>query len=565
MIIRRWSSGGTSVRAFVLTNGSTTITANGNANTDGLIVGTAVTGTGIPANTTIATVVSSTQLTLSNAVAGLGTSPSAQTLTFTNIFIKEFPQTKAQLIRTNDDLTTIFDSNDKIKAAYLPNIVFDSLLFIDTLEGALQDEQLSSATLAEAASAIYNFLPAGRDPKGAYLISGGNNITLSQNAVTAAQGPYGTLWFKAIFSSGEERSVTPSGSVVIEPGDWIVVTRVAGGTGATSGTAIEISFAIVNNTYELMTGANGTTAGAPGLVPAPSGNQNLHFLRGDGTWVIPTNTTYSGSASITLNGTSFERAALTGDVTASANSNATTIANDAVTFAKMQNIATSTILGRNDAGTGDIEALTAAEVRTLINVADGATANTGTVTSVSGTGTVAGLSLSGTVTTSGNITLGGTLSTPVSTINDSTTVGQNLVKLSNPGAVRFLRVNADNSVSTLTDSDFRTAIGAGTSSTVGTVTSVATTGTVNGLTLTGGTITSSGTITLGGTLSGVANSALASMVQNTIKGRITASTGAPEDLTAANVRSIIELAAPIYIQTATPTPTVNNSLWYDIN
>jgi hypothetical protein len=36
-------------------------------------------------------------------------------------------------------------------------------------------------------------------------------------------------------------------------------------------------------------------------------------------------------------------------------------------------------------------------------------ASTGTVTSVSGTGTVSGISLSGTVTTTGNLTLGGTL------------------------------------------------------------------------------------------------------------------------------------------------------------
>ena len=45
----------------------------------------------------------------------------------------------------------------------------------------------------------------------------------------------------------------------------------------------------------------------------------------------------------------------------------------------------------------------------LDGIASGATANTGTVTSVGGTGTVSGLSLSGTVTTSGNLTLGGTL------------------------------------------------------------------------------------------------------------------------------------------------------------
>jgi hypothetical protein len=67
--------------------------------------------------------------------------------------------------------------------------------------------------------------------------------------------------------------------------------------------------------------------------------------------------------SITLNATlsftgagTIQRAALTGDVTASAGSNATTIANDAVTYAKMQNVsAASRLLGRGDSGSGDPE------------------------------------------------------------------------------------------------------------------------------------------------------------------------------------------------------------------
>lgn len=82
----------------------------------------------------------------------------------------------------------------------------------------------------------------------------------------------------------------------------------------------------------------------------------------------------------------------------------------------------------------------------------------------------------------------------------ATTVGSNFFTLTNPSAITFPRINADNSVSTLTASDFRTAIGAGTGN--GTVTSVSGTGTVNGITLTG-TVTSSGSLTLGGTLSGV--------------------------------------------------------------
>jgi len=54
----------------------------------------------------------------------------------------------------------------------------------------------------------------------------------------------------------------------------------------------------------------------------------------------------------------------------------------------------------------------------------------------------------------------------------STTVGQNLVQIPDPSAIKFLRINADNTVSALSDSEFRTAIGAGTSSTTGTVTGV---------------------------------------------------------------------------------------------
>lgn len=69
----------------------------------------------------------------------------------------------------------------------------------------------------------------------------------------------------------------------------------------------------------------------------------------------------------------------------------------------------------------------------------------------------------------------------------ATTVGSNLFTLANPSAVTYMRINADNSVSTLDAATFRTAIGAGTGN--GTVTSVAT-----GTGLTGGPITGSGTI-----------------------------------------------------------------------
>jgi len=51
------------------------------------------------------------------------------------------------------------------------------------------------------------------------------------------------------------------------------------------------------------------------------------------------------------------------------------IADDAVTLAKMQNVITDTLIGRTTNGTGDLEVLSASSVRGIINVEDGATAD----------------------------------------------------------------------------------------------------------------------------------------------------------------------------------------------
>lgn len=55
-----------------------------------------------------------------------------------------------------------------------------------------------------------------------------------------------------------------------------------------------------------------------------------------------------------------------GDATVSGSGTIITIDNDAITFAKMQNVATARLLGRNTADTGDIEELTAATARSLL-------------------------------------------------------------------------------------------------------------------------------------------------------------------------------------------------------
>jgi hypothetical protein len=116
--------------------------------------------------------------------------------------------------------------------------------------------------------------------------------------------------------------------------------------------------------------------------------------------VAGTGITVSGATGAVTITNSSPNATHTGDVTGAT---ALTIANDAVTNAKAANMAVNTIKGRITTGTGDPEDLTAANVRTIINVADGATANTGTVTSVATNNGLTG----GTITTTGTIGLTG--------------------------------------------------------------------------------------------------------------------------------------------------------------
>jgi len=133
----------------------------------------------------------------------------------------------------------------------------------------------------------------------------------------------------------------------------------------------------------------------PGL-----GTSNSTALAGDTTTI----TTGQASA-ITANTTKTTNATHTGDVTGSG---ALTIANDAVTYAKMQNVsATNVVLGRDSAGAGVVEEISAANLRTILNVADGATADQTNVTGSSGSCT--GNSATATALTAGDKTIDGSL------------------------------------------------------------------------------------------------------------------------------------------------------------
>ena len=83
------------------------------------------------------------------------------------------------------------------------------------------------------------------------------------------------------------------------------------------------------------------TATTDGIVPA-SGGGTTNFLRADGTWAAP-----PGGGGVSDGDK--------GDITVSGGGTVWTIDNDAVTFAKMQNIATDRLIGRDTAASGDPE------------------------------------------------------------------------------------------------------------------------------------------------------------------------------------------------------------------
>lgn len=118
------------------------------------------------------------------------------------------------------------------------------------------------------------------------------------------------------------------------------------------------------------------------------------YLRGDSTWATPsgggaptTSEYLVGAADAglsaervvasstscffdigTAGAASVVRAALTGDIVASANSNTMYLPYNTVTYAKMQDVATTNrVLGRISAGSGDPEELTGAQVTTLLD------------------------------------------------------------------------------------------------------------------------------------------------------------------------------------------------------
>ena len=266
--------------------------------------------------------------------------------------------------------------------AKMQNIATDRLLGRDSLlTGNVEQLTVGGGLEFTGSGGIQTSAFTGDVTKAA----GGTSTTIANSAVTMAK----------ISATG-----TPSASTFLRgDGSWQAVPALTDGDkGDITVSASGATWTIDNG---VVTVAKISATGTPG-----SGN----FLRGDGSWQAPTATIADGDkgditvsssgtvwtidndvvtyakmqnvsatdrllgrdasgagdveeltvgGGIEFTGTGgIQTSAFTGDVTKSAGGTSTTIANDSVTFAKMQNITTDRLLGRDAAGTGDTEELT---------------------------------------------------------------------------------------------------------------------------------------------------------------------------------------------------------------
>lgn len=166
-----------------------------------------------------------------------------------------------------------------------------------------------------------------------------NSVGAGKLTATATDKVFGRSTAGA--GAGEEIACTSAGRSMI------------GAASATAQTAL----------LDAMVGDSGS-GGTKGLAPAPAGGDAAagKYLKADGTWAVP-----PGGGGGVSDGDK-------GDITVSGSGTVWTVDNDAITYAKIQNVsATDKLLGRSTAGAGDIEEIgCTAAGRALINGASAA-------------------------------------------------------------------------------------------------------------------------------------------------------------------------------------------------
>lgn len=203
----------------------------------------------------------------------------------------------------------------------------------------------------------------------AVLPLGGGDLATTAN-ITTAIAALGSLSTQSGTFSGGGTLATGGFTLTVSATASIAGTH----TGTSSGTNTgDQTITLTGDVTGSGTGSFAATIANDAVTFAKMQNITTDRLLGRDTASTgdPEEITVGGGLEFTGSG-GIQRSALTGDATASAGSNALTIANDAVSNAKLANMAASTVKARITGSTGDPEDATVAQVNALLQ-ADGLT------------------------------------------------------------------------------------------------------------------------------------------------------------------------------------------------
>lgn len=422
-------------------------------------------------------------------------------------------------------------------------------------------------------------------------------VTLAKQANVAS----GTIFYRKTAAAGAPEVQTLAtlktdlGLTGTNSGDQTSVTGNAGtATALATGRTLAMTGDVTWTSPTFDGTSNVTAASTLANTTVTPGTYNLSTITVDAKGRITSASNGSGGTATLADGNY-------GDVTSSGSGTALTVNAGAITLAKQANVATGTVFYRKTAATGAPEVQTLATLKADLGLTGTNSGDSGTVTSVSVTtangvsgtvatatstpaitlalgaitptsvaasGTVTGSNLSGTHagTSSGTntgdqtITLTGAVSGG-GTGSFATTLGTNVVGLANmaqvaTGSVFYRKTAATGNPEVQTLATLKTDLGlTGTNSgdqttitgNAGTATALATGRTIamtGDVAWTSPAFDGTGNVTAAGTIQAgvVTNAKLANVATATFKGRVTAATGSPEDLTGTQATTLLDVA-----------------------
>lgn len=238
--------------------------------------------------------------------------------------------TSTAYVRQDRLTTELFKKVDKVSGKGLPDKNFTSADSILLVQYNLAKDSLRTKVNRNAAITAGTFTKIAVDTKG--LVTSGSTATTYD-----------------ITPTGNRGFITPADSIQLDNLTTNLSAKVTGNSAITGATKTKITY----DSKGLVTfGADATTADIA-----------------EGTNLYYTDARVAANSAVVANTAKVTNATHTGDVTGAT---ALTISNSAVTLGKMANLAANSLIGNNTGSSATPLALSASQVRSLLNVADGA-------------------------------------------------------------------------------------------------------------------------------------------------------------------------------------------------